>query len=307
MSETSLRYLYEAAQAGSMRAAGDRLGVAPSSISRQIAQLELEYGLPLVERGRRTIQLTQAGMLALDHFRSMVAERESLAMRMADLREVRSGHVALGVGEGFLGPAFTGLIQRFRNDSPRIALSTTITSSTAIVRGVLNDDLHFGLVLYTPAEPKIRVRTSLSQPLRAMVAPGHPLAARACVSLADLGRHAVCLGPKEFLIRQLLEQAETRQRVFLEPAITIDSVQAMRDLACTGDLVTILPEFSARAELGNGRLVAIPLDEAIAPVTLSLIMRVGRQLEGAPRRLLVAIERTMPRLGEALATPAPAR
>lgn len=295
MSEVALRYLAEAADAGSMRAAGDRLGIAASSISRQVAQLELEYGMPLIERGRRTIQLTQAGVLALDHYRGMVADREALAMRLADLREVRSGHVALGVGEGFLGPAFTGLLHRFRQDNPRISVSTAITSSTSIARQVLDDTLHFGLVLHTPAEPKIRVRSSTEQPLRAIMSPTHPLAKRSQLRLIDLAQHDLCLAPRDFLIRQLLEVAESRQRVFLEPAVTTNSVHAMRDLASAGGLVTVLPEFSAQSELRSGKLLAVPLDDSVATVTLSLITRVGRQLEGAPRRLLVAFEAGMAR------------
>jgi DNA-binding transcriptional LysR family regulator len=297
MSETALRYLFETVEAGSMRAASDRLGIAASSISRQVAQLEQEYGIPLIERGRRVIQLTQAGLLAIEYYRGLVADRESLAMRMADLRDVRSGNLALGVGEGFLGPAFTDLIGRFRRDNPLIRVSTIIASSTGIVRHVLNDDVHFGLVLYTPAEPKIRVRSSIAQPLRAIMAPGHPLAHLPKVALADLMRHDLCLAPDEFLIRQLLRAAETRHALFLEPAVTTNSIQAMRDLASEGGVVTILPEFSARSELNDGRLVALPLDESIDGVTLSLITRVGRQLEGAPRRLLVAVEANMARWG----------
>jgi DNA-binding transcriptional LysR family regulator len=297
MSETALRYLAETVSAGSMRAAGDRLGVAASSISRQVAQLEIDYGMPLIERGRRTIRLTQAGALALDYYRAMVSDREALSMRLADLREVRTGHVTLGVGEGFLNPSFTGLITRFRRDNPLIRVDATVTSSTRIVRQVLDDDAHFGIVLYTPAEPRIRVRGSIDQPLRAMVAPGHPLAGAAKVSLGDLARHDLCLAPKEFLIRQLLAEAEARERVFLEAAVTTDSVQMMRDIACHGGGIAVLPEFSAKAELIDGRLVAIPLGESVAVVTLSLITRVGRQLEGAPRRLLIAVERNMAQWG----------
>ena len=295
MSDIALRYLYETVMAGSMRAAGDRLGVAASSISRQVAQLELEYGMPLFERGRRTIQLTQAGELAIEHYRSLMASRESLSMRMEELREARTGMVSLGVGEGFLGPFFNQLIDRFHREHPQVQVLSTVTSSTAIVRSVLADEAHFGLVLYTPAEPNIRVRISVNEPLRVMVAPTHPLAGMARVSLADLVQHPICLGPEDFLIRQLLRTAEARQRLFLEPAIVINSIQAMRDLAATGSVTTVLHEFSARPEISDGRLLAIPLDETIDTVTVSLITRIGRQLESAPRRLLTAFESGMAR------------
>ena len=48
--EIRLRYLYEAARLGTMRAASEELNVATSSISRQIAALEKDLGMRLIER-----------------------------------------------------------------------------------------------------------------------------------------------------------------------------------------------------------------------------------------------------------------
>jgi DNA-binding transcriptional LysR family regulator len=58
MQDLNVRYLYEAARLGSMRAVADQLDVAVSSISRQISQLEAEVGVALIEHGRRTVMLT---------------------------------------------------------------------------------------------------------------------------------------------------------------------------------------------------------------------------------------------------------
>ena len=58
--EIRLRYLYEAARLGTMRAASEELNVATSSISRQIAALEKDLGMRLIEGGRRKIKLTDS-------------------------------------------------------------------------------------------------------------------------------------------------------------------------------------------------------------------------------------------------------
>ena len=56
-----LAYLDEVARAGSIRRAAERLGIAASSINRQIITLEEEYGVPLFERLPRRPRLTVAG------------------------------------------------------------------------------------------------------------------------------------------------------------------------------------------------------------------------------------------------------
>src|SRR3989344_1891209 len=111
--------------------------------------------MPLVARGRRTIRLTQAGELAIEHYRSLMASRESLSMRMEELREARTGMVILGVGEGFLGPFFNQLIDRFHREHPQVQVLSTVTSSTAIVRRVVAGEAPFGPGVYPPAAAHI--------------------------------------------------------------------------------------------------------------------------------------------------------
>ena len=84
LGENRLRYLYEAARLGTMRAASDELNVATSSISRQIAALEKELGMRLIEGVRRKIKLTEAGNVAFAYYREMQAHQELFLSRVAE-------------------------------------------------------------------------------------------------------------------------------------------------------------------------------------------------------------------------------
>src|SRR5580698_7104901 len=65
-----LRYFIAVAEEGSLtNAAERRLHTAQPSLSRQIRDLELEVGTPLLERGARGVALTAAGRVFLDHAR----------------------------------------------------------------------------------------------------------------------------------------------------------------------------------------------------------------------------------------------
>ncbi|WP_277980254.1 LysR family transcriptional regulator [Sphingomonas phyllosphaerae] len=294
MADLGLRYLFEAAQAGTMRAASDKLDIAVSSISRQIAQLEEEYALPLIERGRRAIRLTEAGRVAVEHYHAQLAQEETFRTRLGDLRGVRSGHVQIAVGEGFLGQSLTSLFDEFQQRFPAVRLTILTPSTAEIVSMVLEDEAHVGLIFQPPMEAKIRLRGSARQPLKVIVAPDHPLAERRGVELRDLQGHALCLAPKQFRLRQILSLAEASQRLFLEPVMTSSSIQMMRAAALSGHYATVLPSISVLAELREGSLRAVPLhDEGVEETAIGLITRSGRQLEGAPLKMLGVLERQL--------------
>jgi DNA-binding transcriptional LysR family regulator len=289
---TSLRYFYEAAQLGSMRAAGDKMGVAVSSISRQIAQLENELGLLLLERGRRTVKLTEAGELALDYYRRSTAEREQFDSRVRDLRGLKAGRVDIAIGEGFVTAAFSDMINGFINKHVGVQIvSTTAASSVELVRLVAEDEVHCGLVLQTPTDPRVRIKACVPQPIVVLARPDHPIAALSRVMLSDIAQHRVCLVPEGFLTRRALAQAERAENVWLQPAVTTNSLQLLKEMAKSGECVTVLPVIAAIPEIESGSLKAISIaTAALENSTTCLITRIGRQLPVPAVRLLSVIE-----------------
>lgn len=287
----ALHYFHAAASLGSMRLASEKLGVAVSSISRQITQLEQEMGIALIERGRRSIRLTEAGQLAFDYYKNQIVSREALMNQLQELREVKTGRIDLAVGEGFLGRAFTEIIDGYQQRNPGITVAVTSCATSEIVRMVLEDEVHIGMILHTSNEPKIRTRATIEQPLLVLCAPDHPAAALPSLTLADLARFDLCLPPKGFRIRTILNDAERREQVWLEPKMVTNSLLMMREMAKAGRMLTVLPRISVVTELAEGSLVARPLiEDELEHSTVSLIHRLGRQLDGAPARLLSLLE-----------------
>ena len=66
-----VQYLLKVAERGSFTAAVEELYISQSSLSKQIIALEKELGVPLIDRSRRKIALTQAGETFLRHARTL--------------------------------------------------------------------------------------------------------------------------------------------------------------------------------------------------------------------------------------------
>jgi len=291
LSEFNLRYLYEAAKLGSMRAAADSLGVAVSSVSRQISQLEDDVGIALIEHGRRNIKLTEAGALLVEHYSDQLRLDEAFDARLSDIKGLRTGRVQIAIGEGFIGAPLSALLIRFNARHPGLLIDAHMSaSSNEVARLVAEDDAHLGLVFQPSDDPRIRVLASVRQPLCAIMKADHALAQHKTLKLADLKSHRLCLPEPSFRTRQLLRAAESDERVSLAPSITSNSISLLRDLLHSGEFFTLLPVLAVKKEVDNGQFVAVPIDSnALAEASVQLICRLGRRLPPAPLKMLAVL------------------
>jgi DNA-binding transcriptional LysR family regulator len=305
LQDLNLRYLYEAAKLGSMRAAADTLGVAVSSVSRQIAQLENDVGIPLIEHGRRNIKLTETGALLIEHYSQQLRLNEAFDAKLSDIKGLRTGRIHLAVGEGFIGEPLAALLTRFNRKHPGLFISVHMSaSSNEVVRLVTEDDAHLGLVFNSSEDPRVRVLASVRQPLCAIMRRGHPLAQLRSLKLADLTSQRMCLPDASFRTRQLLRTAEAEEHVCLQPALTSNSITLLKSLLDSGEFVTLLPRLAVSKEVENGQLVAVPMaSSALQAAAVQLICRLGRRLPPAPLRMLTALVMYLEACGGHLDTP----
>tara|TARA_B100000424_G_scaffold102185_1_gene76919 strand:+ start:475 stop:1464 length:990 start_codon:yes stop_codon:yes gene_type:complete len=306
-----ISHFHEAARLGSVRAAADFLNVAPSAVSRQITQLEHELGMPLLERHRRGVKPTEAGERVLEYYRQRLAQQEVLLESLQSLKGLQSGSLVLAIGEGFI-EGLAGPLSRFSARYPGIELKVNLCGTNEVIRQVVEDEAHLGLVFHPTRDPKIRTHVSRPQPVCAVVNPQHALARqfggqrfgaqegsrRAAgklepLSLATLASHSLALPEVSFGIRQIVAQAEHQAGVMLSPTLTCNALAMLKQFALHGG-VTLLPEFVVSEEVAAGRLCRIPLQEAqfVTP-HVQLISRLGRQLSDGASRLSSLLQQDM--------------
>lgn len=273
-----ISFLHQAWRSGSMRAAGDVLDMAPSSISRQIAQLEREVGARLIEHGRREIRLTDAGQVVIEYFRAREASVEALRGQLLDLSAARTGHVQLALGEGFLGEALYGTLDAFMDDYPGFTLSVDVTDTTQMMRLLLEDEVHFGLGFHPLSHPLIVSRFRAPVPLKAIMHPGHHLAGRSSITMAELCAEPLALMGQTFRIRQMIDQAANDSGQLVSPVVVTNSIALLIRTARARRTMTVLPEFSVRSDLINHRLVSVRIEAPqLQAVYVHLMTRRNRQ------------------------------
>ncbi|AEF56468.1 LysR family transcriptional regulator [Marinomonas posidonica] len=290
-----LTYFYEAVASGTIRSAADKLGIAPSAISRQISQLEEELACILIERHRKGVYPTDAGELLLKYYREASANEEICLSELRALKGLKSGHIALAIGEGFIGEIMSHVLPEFQTKYPNLTYSVHVGGSNELIRKVEQDEAHIGVLFHPPNHQKLRSHETSLHPLYAIVPPGHPLIAlNRPVRLEDMMPYPLVLQEKEFGVRQLIAVAEFKHRVRLSPAMTVNSFGLLKEFVRSNMGVTIAPEFVVRRELDDQQVISLPIEDPIlSSGEVHIATRLGRQLTEAPLAMLTHLQRWM--------------
>ncbi len=120
-----------AAETGSFSAAGRKLGLSPSAISKLITRIEDRLGMPLLVRTTRALHLTAEGSLYLDRARTILAEIED-AERLISSGQgaVARGRLrvsaSVAFGELRLLPLLPGFLERYPEVEIDLSLTDTV-------------------------------------------------------------------------------------------------------------------------------------------------------------------------------------
>jgi DNA-binding transcriptional LysR family regulator len=187
-----LRTFVAVARLGSFSAAATELGYTQAAISQQIAALESDLKVALLNR--RPVTPTEAGARLLEHaepilLRLDAARADVTRMTLPPSATLAVGATPLAAGTPLLPLALAALRQRMPRLDVTVGAGTRDHVLTAVARGDLDLGLTDGLAARSDPLPEFASLTAvgISQVGVAVVLPGdHPLAGRAGVRLTDL-------------------------------------------------------------------------------------------------------------------------
>ncbi|MFK2914151.1 LysR family transcriptional regulator [Pseudomonas sp. 3HC3] len=294
LQDNRLRYLHLSHARGSMRAAAEELGIATSSVSRQIAKLEEELGIDLVKQGSHRISLTAAGEAAVAYFEERNVRYALFMAQLDELRGEAQTTTVIAVGEGLLGAKGINSLQELMRTHLHHKTEIITAPSSEVQRMVLTDEAHLGVV-FSPNQPARLCRLySLAQPLRMIVHRDSELARRSVVSLEEVARQPLVLPGPKFRVRELLDAACRELDIEVVPSMTSNSLAVILDFVRSGLGVTLLAELPVMDELRSGLFKAVTVDCAQMQATeIQVVTRRGRTLDELTRELAIAIAKTM--------------
>lgn len=287
----NLAYLEAAVTTGSVRGGAEVLNTSPSALSRQIAKMEAELNVPLLERHGRGVRPTEAGLLFMNYFKDQRRQIETVVEGVWQILGLQRGAINVALGRGFGDPAMD-VLKHFSKTHPSVQLNLSFGSTDEIVQRIVEEEAHIGLAYNPPNEPKLHSHASKEHPLCAVTKPDHPITLLGRrVRISDLADYDLGLLPGNFGIRQTLLHAEDDEHVMLAPKLVTNSNHALERFALEWDGVIVSPAFGLRDRITDGDLVATEFEESyLRAAEAQLLTRRGRQLPPAASALLQSLK-----------------
>jgi molybdate transport repressor ModE-like protein len=295
-----LRVLAEVARRGSFSAAADALYLSQSAVSQQVATLEREVGLSLLERTNGGPKLTDAGRTLVDHGEAAIARLEEAEHEVAAIAGLEGGELRIASFPTASAILLTEALAEFSASHPDVRLSVTEAEPEESLPMLHAAEIDLALTFdYTTLPAKddrdVDRELLLTESMYVALPRAHPLAGADRVRLADLADEAWVCGTRPSSCSQAV--VETCRAAGFEPRIAFESDEypVLQGYVAAGLGYTLLPDLALPTLRSD--LVVRPTKPAAPERRVWAATRV----EGARSPATEAMVATLGRVGQRVA------
>jgi DNA-binding transcriptional LysR family regulator len=250
-----LRVFREVAEHGSFSAAADALSYTQSAVSQQIAALEAEVGMPLLERRPRGVRLTQAGRVLAGHTEGIMARLQAAEAELGELRGLRGGQLRMASFPTAGATLMPLAIAEFRRRHPEVQLSLAEGEPEEIAPRLYAGELDLALLFEFPEagdplgesltrETNLTRVELLEDPLYLALPRAHALARREELRLEELHEQAWVQTSRESPCAKHVVRCCHAAGFEANVAFESDDYQTVQGLVASGVGVALIPELA---------------------------------------------------------------
>jgi DNA-binding transcriptional LysR family regulator len=275
----TLRTFIEVARVEHLGRASEALGADPSTVSRKIARLEQEIGVPLFERIGRSIRLTQAGKRFVGRAERLLADLRDAVADAEGAVSAESGEVRVGflhtVGARWLPER----LARFLRAHPGVRFTLEEGTTAEVASGVLAGDFDLGILGPPPLNtPDLEMVPLFRERVAVVVPIGHRLTGRSSAALTDLADEPLILPRSRSGLRKVIDDAFAAQGLTTKVAYEGDDFSIVQGLVEAGLGITLMP---MPLPAPSAEVVVIPLRDPPIARTMALVWDRRRTLPPA--------------------------
>lgn len=241
-------------QTGSFTKAASALGMPKSTVSRQVAELEKELGIPLLKRTTRNLKITDVGQIYYEHGLSIATEIEKAEAMVSNLQSVPQGTLKITAAPDLANHFLPKMISQFTRDNPKVKVDLILTER---VVDIIGEGFDLALRIGELKDSTLIARKIGTVEGFLFASPtylkkfGEP---QQCV---DLKKHDCILFQTEGKDKWNFTGPRTEKSVEVTGKISTNDMSLVKEFAIAGAGIAILPYYLAQNEVKSGKLKPI--------------------------------------------------
>jgi DNA-binding transcriptional LysR family regulator len=243
----------ETARQRNLSRAATVLHVTQPALTARLQGLEAELGSALFVRGRRGMELTDAGRAFLPYAERAMTALDDGASLLAEFSRGATGELVLGAAPAVSTYVLPPLLLRFTEAFPTVRLSVRTGHSEEILELALRREIDLGIVRAL-RHPEIESRPLYEDELVLVVDAGHPFAERGVIAVDEIAAVRLILFDRTSSYYDLTNAFFREAGVAPSGVIELDNIDAAKQMVDQGLGIALLPHTAVATELADGRL-----------------------------------------------------
>ncbi|MCD8838919.1 cidABC operon transcriptional activator CidR [Staphylococcus arlettae] len=277
-----MSYFVEVVNEGGMTNASKSLYIAQPTISKAVKDIEKELGMPLFDRSKRELKLTDAGQVFYQKCKEILALYNNLPVEINSLLGLETGHISIGLSAVMNMNKFIQILGEFHKLYPNITYNLVENGGKMIESQLANDEIDIGITTL-PVDSTIFNSIPLYQEdLKLVLNKEHHLAHRKTVEMKELANEDFILFNEDFYLNDKIREAAKNAGFIPKTISKISQWNFIENLLNAHLGVSILPDNIVRMLDSNFKHINI--NDSAMKWELGVIWKKEKYLSHATRQ-----------------------
>jgi DNA-binding transcriptional LysR family regulator len=292
-----LRAFSVLARTGSFTRTAQELHLTQSAISHAMKALESDIGCRLLDKMGKTVVLTQAGEQLLVRVGRILEEMSSARAELGRLGKWGTSRLRIGASTTACQYVLPGVLREFKQSFPQCAISIQPGDTPENIEALRAHQIDLAVNLEPARGESLEFRPMFTDELQFIVGTLHPWARAGRVVREEIARQHYILYGKKSYTSQMIEAYFRAEKITLHSLLDLGNMEAIKELVKLGVGISILAPWTARPELEQRSLVALPLGRRKLKRRWGVLHWRGRRLSLAEETFVGLCESVAQRLG----------
>lgn len=237
---SQLRAFHAVAEHGGFTAAARVLNIGQPTLTIQVKELEENYGVELLIRKSRRVELTPTGAALLEITRGVMKFCDEAHELLAAHGQSAKGHLRLAT----VGPFHaTEILAAFKRGYPDVQISTLLGNSERTFRHIIDFEAEVAILAEVPDDARVVMIPYRTHRVVVFVNRDHPWFKRNSVSLRELAGQPFVLRERGSTTRRAFEAAMAQQGLKINPVFEIESREGVWKAVERGLGISVVADF----------------------------------------------------------------